>query len=132
VIKMKKLKFIVEKNADGYWAHREEPGNNLIAAMGETLSQLRAEIVTAYNLYQDNEKKKITEEQISLDFDLPSFFKLYKEINATGIGRRIGMQKSLISEYVNGKKKPSEKQKQKILDGIKSLVKELSEIEELV
>jgi predicted transcriptional regulator len=50
----------------------------------------------------------------------------YKEINASALGKRIGMHKSLISEYVNGKRKPSEKQVQKILGDVKELAKKLS------
>ena len=57
---MEKLKFKVEKNPDGYWAYREEPGG-LIGAYGETLFDLREEIVVAYNLSQD--ETKITAEQ---------------------------------------------------------------------
>lgn len=38
------------------------------------------------------------------------------------------MNKTLLSQYVQGRKKPSEKQKQKILSGIHEIGQELSEI----
>ena len=127
---MKNIQFIVEKTSDGFSAYREEPGNNLITTLGTDLKELKSNIVQAYNLYQsENPKNKINDAQISLQFDLPSFFEFYNEINASALGKRIGMHKSLISEYVNGKRKPSGKQVKKILTGIKELGKELTELD---
>jgi hypothetical protein len=124
---MEKLKFIVEKNKDGYWASREE-ADGIIGAYGETLLDLKTDIVTAYNLYQD--KIKITPDNVQLQFDITSFFELYSGvIAAAGIGKRAGMQKSLISEYVNGKRKPSKKQIDRLLTTINDLGRELSEVE---
>jgi hypothetical protein len=39
------------------------------------------------------------------------------------------MNPALLSQYVQGSKKPSEKQKRKILEGIHQIGKELSEID---
>lgn len=126
---IRKVKFIVGKTSTGFDAYHED-GESIIATTGDNIGHLKSNIIEAYNLFADHKKKKlITEAQISLEFDIASFFQFYPEITAAGIGRRIGMQKSLISEYVNGKKRPSEKQVRKILAGIKSLGKELSEIE---
>jgi hypothetical protein len=127
---MRNIKYTVEKTSDGFSAYREEPGNSLIATMGSDLKELKSNIVRAYNLYQsENPKNKINDAQISLQFDLPSFFEFYSEINASALDKRIGMHKSLISEYVNGKRKPSDKQVKKILTGIKELGKELTDLD---
>lgn len=124
---MKEIKFVVEKNNDGYWASREEH-EGVIGAYGETITDLKKDIVTAYNLYQD--KIKITADQVKLQFDIASFFELYGGvIAAAGIGKRTGIQKSLISEYVNGKRKPSRKQINRLLSTINDLGRELAEIE---
>ena len=124
---MDKLKFIVEKNDDGYWAHREEQ-NGVIGAYGEDLSGLKADIVKACNLFHGG--AEITHDDISLQFDVSSFFEIYSGIvAAAGIGKRAGVQKSLISEYVKGKKKPSKKQIDRLLSTIKQLGRELSEVE---
>ncbi|MOA67418.1 hypothetical protein D3C78_1945830 [compost metagenome] len=64
-----------------------------------------------------------------MKYDLASFFEFYKEINVSALGKRIGMQKTLLSEYKNGNRKPSDKQVNKILTGIKELGRELSELE---
>jgi len=124
---MKTIQFIVGKTRTGFDAYREEAGNSLIATTGADMAELKANILEAYNLYlQDKNAPPITPDQIILQYDIPSFFEFYKEINASALGKRIGMHKSLISEYVNGKRKPSEKQVQKILGGVKELAKELS------
>ena len=127
---MKNFPFTVEKTPDGFSAYREEPGNNLVCTTGADLKELKTNIVAAYNLYQsENPKNQISENQVALQFDLSSFFEFYREINASALGKRIGMHKSLMSEYINGKRKPSVKQVKKILTGIKDLGRELTELE---
>jgi hypothetical protein len=44
-------------------------------------------------------------------------------------GNRTGMHKSLLSEYINGKRTLSGKQVIKILNGVKELGKELTQLE---
>ncbi|MEO6522253.1 MAG: helix-turn-helix transcriptional regulator [Mucilaginibacter sp.] len=126
---MKKVDFIIEKGQDGYGAYREEAGG-LVSTMGDTVSEIRTNIVEAYNMYASEAgKSEITTDQIELKYDLPSFFEFYREINASALGKRIGMHKSLLSEYINGGKKPSDNQVKRILTGIKELGRELSELE---
>ena len=74
-------------------------------------------------------KKLIADDQITIKYDLPQFFEYYKEINAKAIAKRVGINASLLSQYVNGKKRPSDKQVKKILIGIRDLGKELIELE---
>ncbi|MDB5280966.1 MAG: transcriptional regulator [Bacteroidota bacterium] len=127
---MKNHTFTVGKTNTGFDAYYEE--NELIVAVttGSNIAELKNNALEAYNLYAEESKKKpATIEQIAFKYDLASFFEFYKEINASALGQRIGMQKSLLSEYVNGKRRPSEKQVSRILNGIKQLGKELSELE---
>jgi len=95
---MKTILFIVGKTRTGFDAYREEAGNNLIATTGSNITELKENILEAYNLYlSDSEVPAISIDQITFQFDLPSFFEFYKEINASALGKRIGMHKSLIS-----------------------------------
>jgi transcriptional regulator with XRE-family HTH domain len=127
---MKTILFIVGKTRTGFDAYREEAGNNLIATTGSNMIELKENILEAYNLYlSDSKVPSISIDQIDFQYDLPSFFEFYKEINASALGKRIGMHKSLISEYANGRRKPSAKQVKKILYGVKELAKELSELD---
>ena len=126
---MKALKFNVERTSTGYSAYREEK-NGIIVTTGANLGELRSNILESYNLYlEQNGKKNISSDQIAFQFDLSSFFEFYPEINTSALGARIGMHKSLLSEYINGKRSPSYKQVSKILNGVKELGKELIQIE---
>jgi transcriptional regulator with XRE-family HTH domain len=49
-------------------------------------------------------------------------------INAKFLAKKIGMNATLLSQYVQGRKKPSDQQTNKILDGIHQIGRELSEI----
>ena len=60
--------------------------------------------------------------------DFKQFFEFYKVINAKHLAHRIGMNESLLSQYVTGKKKPSKKQIERIIDGLHEIGKELMEI----
>jgi hypothetical protein len=127
---MKSIKFIVEKTSTGFSAYAENFDTFPIGTTGDNLNELKNNILEAANLYLDHiAKKLITVDQINLTFDVPSFFEFYNVINAKALSSRIGMNNTLLSQYVQGIKKPSPKQVEKILLGIKEVGKELSELE---
>jgi hypothetical protein len=124
------IKFTVGKTSTGYDAYYEKNEKILAITTGDTLSELKANALEAYNLYAEISKsKQITADQIVLEFDVPSFFEFYEVINARALSKRIGMNNSLLSHYIKGVKKPSGKQVHKILEGIKEIGKELSKLE---
>ncbi len=49
-------------------------------------------------------------------------------LNAKYLAQRIGMSEALLSQYVNGHKKPSKRQTSRILTGVREIGRELSEI----
>jgi transcriptional regulator with XRE-family HTH domain len=49
-------------------------------------------------------------------------------INAKFLAKKIGMNETLLSQYVQGRKRPSDLQTNKILEGIHQIGRELSEI----
>ena len=57
---------------------------------------------------------------------LQRFFLTHKEINVAEFARRIGMNPTLLRNYINGFKKPSKEREQEILDQIHKLGKELA------
>ena len=126
---MKKIVFIVEKTSDGFSAYAEDD-NIHAATSADTMAELRTNIVDAYNSVAELKGiPEVTLEEINIQLDLPQFFDYYKIINASALGSRIGMDKTLLSQYVNGHKKAGPKQVQKILNGIKQLGRELSSLE---
>ncbi|MFH0760406.1 MAG: XRE family transcriptional regulator, partial [Bacteroidota bacterium] len=67
-------------------------------------------------------------DEIKITLDLPQFFEFYKVINAKALSERIGMNQSLLAQYVHGHKKPSRAQTERILRGIQQLGRELADI----
>ena len=126
---MKNYKFVVERTLTGFSAFAEDE-NLPVFTTGKDFEEIKTNILEALNLYLEHAgKKTATAENIITKLDLPSFFEFYSIINAKALSKRINMNESLLSQYVNGKKEPSEKQIQKILTGIKDLGKELMQLE---
>jgi transcriptional regulator with XRE-family HTH domain len=127
---MKKVVFIVEKDENGFSASAEDFDKHSIVTMGDDLPELRSNILDALNLQLEyNGKPLAAEGDIVLKYDMPSFFKFYDVINSKALAKRIGMSQSLLSQYTNGLKPVSEKQVQKVFEGIKRLGKELYELD---
>lgn len=127
---MKPLAFIVEKTITGFSAYAEDFDKYAVGTTGQTVTELKSNILEAINLHQDYHNGNLYQfNDIVLRYDLANFFAFYKEINAKSLARRVGMNQSLLSQYINGKKEPSTKQVHKILQGVKELGKELADLE---
>lgn len=57
--------------------------------------------------------------------ELQRFFLMHKEINVAEFAKRIGINASLLRNYINGFKQPSEERKQLIMEGIRAMGAEL-------
>lgn len=121
----KKIEVIVEKTNTGYSAYNEEMG---VFTTGQAIQELQTNLLEALNLALNDTGYFVTSENIQLNLDLKQFFQYYRVLNATFLAKRIGMNPTLLSQYVRGKKQPSSKQIEKIIKGIQSIGKELSEI----
>lgn len=95
---------------------------------GDNFNELRYNAAEVYNLYLEDFGLEIDERNIKLEIDLKQFFQHYRVINAKFLAKRIGMNESLLSQYVQGRKKPSAKQTRRILLGIHEIGRELSNI----
>jgi hypothetical protein len=122
---MKLLKFIIEKTKTGYSAYCSDKP---IFTSGKTIHELQLNVLEASNLYLDEFGKDITMDKIELEIDFKQFFEYYKIINAKHLAKRIGMNETLLSQYVNGIKKPSKKQVHRIVEGLNEIGKELMEL----
>ncbi len=123
-----KFTFTAEKIGTGYSAYYRPKGGGTIATTGDTVSELKRNALEALNMtlnYQG--KKEVTEDNIIIAFDLQQFFKYYNEINVKQLSVRLKMNRGLLSQYINGTKKPSAAQSNKILSGVKSFGRELAE-----
>jgi predicted RNase H-like HicB family nuclease len=126
-MKKPKIKVKVIKEDTGYSAY-SKVGENLIASQGETFEELKDMILDAVNLTFEDRQFVYTENELQFEFDLESFFDFYKVINAKALSERIGMNQSLLSQYIKGIKKPSASQTKRILNGVQQIGRELSEV----
>jgi predicted RNase H-like HicB family nuclease len=121
----KKITIIVEKTDTGFSAYCTDYS---IFTTGRTIPELIDNAFEATNLYFEDDKIKITHENLKFEIDFKQFFQYYKVLNSKFLADKIGMNPTLLSQYVQGHKKPSEKQTEKILFGIHQIGQELSEI----
>ncbi|HEX8460078.1 MAG TPA: helix-turn-helix transcriptional regulator [Segetibacter sp.] len=121
-----KVKMIVEKTKTGYSAYSEKYP---VYTVGTTLEELKTNIIEALNLYYEDQGKKFTESDLKIVLDLPQFFEFFPVINAKALSERIGMNQSLLAQYINGNKKPSITQTKRILQGVQQVGKELTSIQ---
>lgn len=121
----KKINFIVEKTDTGFSTYAEDYP---IITTGRTIPELIDNALEAASLFYEDEKIEITHDNLKFEIDFQQFFQYYKVLNSNFLANKIGMNPTLLSQYIQGHKKPSEKQTEKILLGIHQIGKELSEI----
>ena len=121
----KKIKVTVEKTDTGFSAFCNDYS---VFTTGRTVPELVDNALEAVNLYFEEDGIEFTHDNLSFEIDFRQFFQYYKVLNSKFLAYKIGMNPTLLSQYVQGHKKPSAKQTEKILAGIHQIGKELSEI----
>ena len=125
MIKKRKITMTVEKTNTGFSAFSEDYP---IFTTGQTIAELINNSYEATELHFEEENVKVEPNDIRFEIDFKQFFKFYKVLNAKFLAEKIGMNATLLSQYVSGTKKPSAKQTEKILSGIHQIGQELSGI----
>ena len=120
-----KVRIIVEKTNTGFSAFcKDYP----VFTTGDTVQELMYNANEAVNFYFEDFNIETTLEDLKFEIDFKQFFQYYRVINAKFLAEKIGMNPTLLSQYVQGRKKPSDAQTSKILEGIHRIGRELSEI----
>lgn len=120
---------IVECTNTGYSAYAQDYA---VGTNGKNPDELKVNILEALNLHFEDEGKTINENDIKVTLDLQQFFEFYNVINAKALSERIGMNQSLLAQYIKGIKKPSPSQTKRILIGVQQVGKELAAIQILI
>ena len=121
----KKFRLVVEKTDTGFSAYcKDYP----VYTTGQTFTELLHHAVEAMNLFLSEQGSGVSSENIEFEIDIPQFFQYYRVINSKFLAKRIGMNESLLSQYVHGIKKPSAAQTNRILAGIREIGEELSNL----
>ncbi len=122
VIKLEITKEDLGYTALGQWKERS------LVTCGDSWEELQNMIVEMVNLSFEDLGYTYTIDEIKLEYDIGSFFDFYKVINAKALSERIGMNQSLLAQYITGNKKPSTAQTRRILKGVQQMGRELSEV----
>lgn len=88
-----RINMMVERTKTGYSAYVEKYP---VYTVGDSLEELKANILESLNLYFKEQGKSITEKDLQINLDLPQLFDFYKVINAKAHSERIGMNQSLL------------------------------------
>ena len=126
-MKKKKVRVVVIKEDQGYSASARID-KNFIATEADSFEELKARMLTALNFTFEDRGLIFILNDIVFEYDLESFFDFYKVINAKALSERIGMNQSLLAQYIKGIKKPSSAQKRRILLGVQQIGRELTEV----
>lgn len=122
-----KRKVTVERGKDGYAAAFTERGCTIVGA-GDSLLEIERSlqdgIDSMASMSKGEEREFWKSLDIELNLDVPSIFALFETLNVKAFAERIGMNRSLLQQYVSGKKQPGEKQSIKILRGINDIGRE--------
>jgi DNA-binding transcriptional regulator YiaG len=121
----KKITIVIEKTKTGFSAFAE---GYPIFTTAKDIPELIGNTIEATNFFFEDTKNPITQDKLNFILDFKQFFQYYNVINAKVLAQKIGMNESLLSQYVQGRRKPSDKQTDKILAGIHQIGRELSEI----
>lgn len=97
-----------------------------------TSEQREAYELEAFGIHWEEIDEDVSYE--SFEYDNPEpvgisrLFLTHPEINASAVARRMGMQQSLLAQYIRGLKNPSEERAQMILNTVRDIGKELSNV----
>lgn len=121
-----KIEMIVERTNTGYCSYAKKYP---VYTVGSSLEELKTNMINLLNLHFEKQSKTITKNELKITLDLPQFFEFYKVVNAKALSERIGINQSLLAQYIKGIKKPSAAQTYRILKGVQQVGKELAAIQ---
>jgi hypothetical protein len=121
----KKIPVVIEKTRSGFSAYAEYID---VFTTGKDIPSLYANLLEALNFFYRDSGYEVSTDNLKLSLDLRQFFQYYRVLNANFLAERIGMNPTLLSQYVRGKKQPSAKQSDRIIRGIQKIGKELADI----
>jgi transcriptional regulator with XRE-family HTH domain len=116
----------IERTKTGFSAYES---THPLYTTATTIAQMLNQCYEAESLYFNQDEKRMAKIKHRLVWDWKSFFIHYKIINAKILAERIGMNASLLSQYIQGTKMPSPQQINKIIDGIHLIGQELKEMQ---
>lgn len=130
---MNKIIMMVGASKDSIGAYSENCDG--IYAAGDSLEEVKADTYRAIESIKKNLPKERWPQQIKGEFeiewkfDVPSFLEYYSQfLSLTGMEKLTGINQKQLSNYLNHRAKPRQKQVNRIVDGIHAFANELLSI----
>ena len=126
---------VVEKTENGFSAFLE--GVDGVVAAGKALDEVKKLLIEALEMHIETSKElgELIPEILNGDYeiifqmDIPSLFEwLSGRISQTGLARIVGINNTLVHQYVTGVKKPGPKQRMKIEQNLHEFAYDLQKI----
>ncbi|MCR5570358.1 MAG: helix-turn-helix transcriptional regulator [Paludibacteraceae bacterium] len=133
---MKRVKAIVERAKDGaYSIYMESDGKSLpymVTGTGKDLEDAKGDFMQGYedikSYFADN-GKMFEEAEFEFVIDVVSFLAYYASLfSLAGLSKVTGIAQGQLSHYVNGVNKPSSKNMEKIMMGLRNLAKDMAQL----
>ncbi|TDX00545.1 hypothetical protein [Dinghuibacter silviterrae] len=130
-MKKKKVILVVEASSTGFGIYGDDFP---VTGYGDTVDAAKKDLENAIRDVLDFCKKEGKEPDPALNggnlefifkYDIASIFNHFGMLDATGLAKKIGMNPSLLRQYKTGHALASDKQKQKIEQGLHELGREL-------
>lgn len=132
---MEKFIVSIEKDSDGtYIAYNINGDGYVLIGRGNTVAEAKADFENSMREVAESEQElkgqvpAILTELPEYKFSLSSLFEYYSVLNVSAFARFLGINEALMRQYKKGDTYISDKQLQKIEDGIHQLGKEFSSL----
>lgn len=127
------MKVSVEKQSDGSYIAYNTTGETVrLIGTGDTVKEAKEdffnsldEVLQTYEEIGDDIPEFLNED-VEFRFDISSLFEYFSMLNVSALGRYLGINDSLMRQYRNGSAQISDKQLEKIEEGIHRLGSELA------
>lgn len=127
------MKVSIEKQSDGtYIAYNTDGEKVQLIGTGDTVKEAKEDFFNTIEEVKESyielgdEMPACLSEDIDFRFDISSLFEYYSMLNASALGRYLGINDSLMRKYRQGDTAISDKQLEKIEAGIRKLGSELA------
>lgn len=131
---MRKVKAIIERASDGTYSIYSDADDlsYLITGTGKTVQEAKecfSEGYTDMKRYYQSEGKPFEEVEMCYVYDVASFLAYYSNVlSLAGLSRLTGINPQQLSHYVTGRRNPSPKTTQKIMDAIHAFGQDLASV----
>lgn len=127
------MEITIEKQSDGSYIAYNTTGNKVtLIGTGDTVKEAKEDFYNSLeevrSVYDPDQTPDELNEEINFHFDLSSLFEYYSVLNVSAFARFVGINESLMRQYKKGDTYISDKQLEKIENGIHKIGEEFTQL----